>query len=87
MNTINEVASKVGNILIEHFLLTPNEVKQHKALKELGLNHWEQLEMMFYLENEFAIALEDDEVERIKTVGDAVATVYRHVTHPVVAAA
>ena len=48
---INE---KLLNILKVKFLISIQTLKRrHNLKKDFCLNHWEQMEMLFYLEHEF----------------------------------
>lgn len=71
------VKSRIDRIFRKHFLIPTSAIKRNRKLQDLGLNIMEQMEMMFYLENEFHIDLNDQEVKSIQTVGDAV-TCVRH---------
>ena len=71
------VKTRVLYILRKHFLMRINPALYHK-LSHLGLNATEQAEFAWYLENEFAISLEDREVLAIRTIGDSISLVTSH---------
>jgi acyl carrier protein len=75
------VKSRITRIFKKHFFIPTTAVKANRKLQDLGLNLMEQMEMMLYLESEFHIALDDNEVKSIQTVGDAVTCVRQHLAY------
>jgi acyl carrier protein len=72
------VKERIAYILHKHFLIgEQTELASYKKFSVLGLNIMEQMELLWYLENEFEIELEDREVMTLQTIGDAVTCVTR----------
>ncbi len=67
-------------ILNQKFLIPITSVNgRYNLKKDLGMNQWEQMEMLLYVENEFRIQIEDREIHSLQTIHDVVACVEKHI--------
>ncbi len=67
---------KVKKIIVEQLGVEENEVTPEASITEdLGADSLDQVELVMAFETEFNIDIPDDEAEKIKTVGDAVARI------------
>ena len=65
---------KVKKIIVEQLGVEENEVTPEASITEdLGADSLDQVELVMAFETEFNIDIPDEEAEKIKTVGDAVA--------------
>ncbi len=69
-----EIFKKVKKIIAAHMgIENEEEIKESSLLEEeLGLDSLDAVEIIMALEDEFNIAIEDEEVEDVKTVGNIV---------------
>lgn len=64
---------KIKAILAEQFSLNENEIGMETSFAEdIGADSLDLVELVMALEQEFDIEIDDEEVEKIKTVGDAI---------------
>jgi acyl carrier protein len=67
---------KVKKIIVEQLGVEENEVTTEASITEdLGADSLDQVELVMAFETEFGIDIPDEEAEKIKTVGDAVAKI------------
>ncbi len=73
------IPSALLDILHTNFLIHIEHLSYRLNLsKDLGMNQLEQMEMLYYVENEFNINIDDREIPKINTVGDLVHTVKKY---------
>jgi acyl carrier protein len=70
-----DIAERARKIITEHLDAEPAKVTDAAGLLELGADSLDQIEIVMSLEQEFDIEIEDDDADRMKTVGDAIALV------------
>ncbi len=71
-----ETFEKVKKIIVEQLGVEENEVTMEASITEdLGADSLDQVELVMAFETEFSIDIPDEEAEKIKTVGDAVAKI------------
>jgi len=58
-------------ILSQHFFIKRRTIKSRQKFQDLGLNTMEVNEVLFYMENEFHISLDDQISYQNYTVGEA----------------
>ena len=64
---------KIKNILAEQFSMSEDEITADTSFAEdIGADSLDLVELVMALEQEFDVEIDDDEVEKIKTVGDAI---------------
>ena len=67
---------QVKKIIVEQLGVEENEVTLEASITEdLGADSLDQVELVMAFETEFSIDIPDEEAEKIKTVGDAVAKI------------
>jgi len=68
--------AKVKNIIVEQLGVEEKEVTMEASITDdLGADSLDQVELVMAFETEFNIDIPDEEAEKIKTVGDAVAKI------------
>ena len=76
---MSEIESKVRDIVVDKLGVDAAEVSAEKSFTgDLGADSLDTVELIMELENEFGIAIPDDDAEKIATVGDAVAYIEQH---------
>ena len=76
---MSEIESKVRDIIVDKLGVDAAEVSAEKSFTgDLGVDSLDTVELIMELENEFGIAIPDDDAEKIATVGDAVAYIEQH---------
>jgi acyl carrier protein len=75
------ITSRIERILRKNFLIKIRKpLPKVNLVKDVQFNPMEFLEMIFYVENEFKIELQDSDLNRIHTVGDLVQCVQKYST-------
>jgi len=70
----DEILSKITEIICDQLDVDASDVELAKSFTDdLGADSLAIVELVLQLEESFDIKIPDDEVDRIKTVGDAVA--------------
>ena len=74
------VADKVKEIIAEKLDVAPDKVKDEAALQtDLGADSLDIVELLMHLEDKFDMKIPDEDAEKLKTVGDAIAYIYGHI--------
>ena len=69
----NEIFEKVKKAVVEQLDVREEEITEESTfVQDLGADSLEVVEIVMALEEAFSIEIPDDEVDQIKTVGDAV---------------
>ncbi len=69
----NSVAVRVNHIVVKHLGVEPSAlVPQANLLDDLGADSLDVVELVMAVEAEFGIAVPDEDVENIRTIGDIV---------------
>ena len=72
----DDTFARVKKIIVEQLGVEDNEVTTEASITEdLGADSLDQVELVMAFETEFGIDIPDEEAEKIKTVGDAVAKI------------
>jgi acyl carrier protein len=72
----SDTFERVKKIIVEQLGVEDNEVTSEASITEdLGADSLDQVELVMAFETEFGIDIPDEEAEKIKTVGDAVAKI------------
>lgn len=73
---MSEIADRVINIVVDKLGVEADKVTPEAAfINDLGADSLDTVELIMDFEKEFGITIPDEEAEKIKTVGDAVAFV------------
>ena len=76
---MTEIGERVKAIIVENLGVSETEVTPEATFaQDLGADSLDTVELIMELENEFGIAIPDDDAEKIATVGDAVAYIEQH---------
>lgn len=77
---MSEIADRVKAIVVDKLGVDPASVTEEaEFIKDLGADSLDTVELIMDLEKEFNVTIPDEEAEKIKTVGDAVAYVESNV--------
>jgi acyl carrier protein len=72
----SDTFDRVKKIIVEQLGVEDNEVTTEASITEdLGADSLDQVELVMAFETEFGIDIPDEEAEKIKTVGDAIAKI------------
>ncbi len=76
---MSDIESQVKEIIVEQLDVKPEDVAEAKTFQDdLGADSLAIVELVLALEERFEVKIPDDEVDKIKTVGDAIAYVKNH---------
>ncbi|MCI5561192.1 MAG: acyl carrier protein [Phocaeicola sp.] len=71
---MSEIVAKVEKIIVDKLGVDAAEVKPEASFtNDLGADSLDLVELIMEFEKEFGISIPDDQSEKIKTVGDAIA--------------
>ena len=71
--TMSEIESRVKAIIVEKFGVSESEVtSEANFTNDLSADSLDRVELIMEIEDEFGIAIPEEEAEKIATVGDAV---------------
>lgn len=74
-----EMENQVKEIIVEQLDVKLEDLEAAKSFTEdLGADSLAIVELVLALEEKFEVKIPDDEVDKIKTVGDAVAYIKQH---------
>ena len=66
------ILSKVVALVVETLEIDEDKVTETARFDELGADSFDLLELVTAFEDEFGVTMDDDSLEEIQTVGDAV---------------
>lgn len=73
MTTKTEIAERVKKVLTDHHMLEARQLKDDAHfVDDLGFDSLDIVDFSMTLEDEFDIEIPDDQVETLKTLGDAI---------------
>ena len=64
---------KIKGMMVDSLRIPEEKITEDAVLKDLGINSIDFADLIFQLEEEFNIEIDDDAPRGIKTVGDLVA--------------
>ena len=67
------ILEKVTQLASQRFDIELEKITPETTLKDLGSDSLNVVELIMELEEEFGLQIEDEDAERISTIGDAVA--------------
>jgi acyl carrier protein len=74
-----DIETTVKEIIVEQLDVKPEDVSEAKTFTEdLGADSLAIVELVLALEEKFEVKIPDDEVDKIKTVGDAISYIKQH---------
>lgn len=71
-------SEKIVSFIAENYSLSKDEILPDKTWGDLGLDSLEVVECMMDLEKEFCLKITDEDMDGIKTVGDAINYINNH---------
>jgi len=70
---MSDIKAQVSEIICEQLDVKPEDIEESKTFTDdLGADSLAIVELVLALEERFDVKIPDDEVDKIKTVGDAV---------------
>ena len=73
----DEVSEKVIALVAETMDLDPDTLDDDTTFESLEADSLDRIEMVTAMEDEFGVTVDDDDLEAIETIGDAVDAVVR----------
>jgi acyl carrier protein len=74
------IEQKVKDIIVQQLGVDPEKVKPEASfVEDLGADSLDTVELVMAFEEEFGVEIPDEEAEKIRSVGDAVAYLKEHV--------
>ena len=71
---MSEIKSKITQIIVDKLGVEVSEVKPEADLSnDLGADSLDKVEFIMDVEKEFGISIPDEEAEKLRTVGEAIA--------------
>jgi acyl carrier protein len=68
-----DIEARIKEIICEQLDVKPQDVSENKSfMEDLGADSLAIVELVLALEEQFEVKIPDDEVDKIKTVGDAI---------------
>jgi len=75
-----DIEKRVKEIIAEQLSIDVEEVKPEASfIDDLGADSLDTVELIMAFEEEFDLEIPDEEAEKIKTVGDAIEHIKKHV--------
>lgn len=76
---VAEIEAKVIQIVSEQMSADKNEISRNTSfVNDLNADSLDTVELVMELEDEFELTIPDEEAEKLKTVGDAIDYVRKH---------
>lgn len=80
MPTVAEIAEKVVQIVGEQMSVDKSEVSRETSfVNDLNADSLDTVELVMELEDEFDLTIPDEEAEKLKTVGEAIDYIQKHI--------
>lgn len=80
MATVAEIEEKVFQIVSEQLSVEKSEIaKETSFVNDLNADSLDTVELVMELEDEFDLTIPDEEAEKLKTVGEAIEYIQKHV--------
>ncbi|MGI6090335.1 MAG: acyl carrier protein [Saccharofermentanales bacterium] len=78
--TTEQIFERVRDMLAEQLRISPETIKMDSNfIDDMNADSLDIVEMVMTMEQEFDLSIPDEEAERIKTVGDAVAFIQANI--------
>ncbi|MDI9461069.1 MAG: acyl carrier protein [Saccharofermentanales bacterium] len=78
--TTEQIFERVRDMLAEQLRISPETIKMDaNFIDDMNADSLDIVEMVMTMEQEFDLSIPDEEAERIKTVGDAVAFIQANI--------
>ncbi len=77
--TAVEIAEKVIQVVSEQMSVDKSEISRNTSfVNDLNADSLDTVELVMELEDEFDLTIPDDEAEKLKTVGEAIDFIQKH---------
>ena len=77
---MSEIFDKVKAVVMEQLGVTAEKVELESSfVGDLGADSLDIVELVMALEEEFNVSIPDEDAEKIKTVGEAVSYIEKHI--------
>jgi acyl carrier protein len=73
----SDVAERVRKVIAKHMRIEPEKVTTESTFAELGIDSLDGVNLLFEIEDEFDINIEDDQARSIKSVPEMVDGIQR----------
>ncbi len=74
------VEEKIKNIILDQLMVEEDEITSEASFQEdFGADSLDIVELILAMEEEFKINIPDEEAEKIRTVGEAIAYIKNHI--------
>jgi len=81
VSTAAEVEAKVIQIVSEQMSVDKGEITRNTSfVNDLNADSLDTVELVMELEDEFDLTIPDEEAEKLKTVGEAIDYILKHLT-------
>ena len=67
-----EILDKGTEIVSQNLEVDESEISEDTSFDDLGADSFDKLELVTAFEDEFGLTLDDESLEKIQTIGDAV---------------
>jgi acyl carrier protein len=64
----NELAERVRNVVAKHLRVPPEKITNDSTFEELGMDSLDSVNLLFDVEDEFDISIEDEQARSISSV-------------------
>jgi acyl carrier protein len=73
----NDIAERVCKVIAKHMRIPPENVTTESTFADLGIDSLDGVNLLFEIEDEFDINIEDDQARSIRSVPDMVEGIQR----------
>lgn len=73
----SDVAERVRKVIAKHMRIPPENVTNESTFAELGIDSLDGVNLLFEIEDEFDISIEDDQARSIRSVPEMVDGIQR----------
>jgi acyl carrier protein len=80
VSTAAEVEAKVIQIVSEQMSVDKGDPRNTSFVNDLNADSLDTVELVMELEDEFDLTIPDEEAEKLKTVGEAIDYILKHLT-------
>jgi len=67
-----EIEEKVKSLVVEKLKVSPDQIRLDSKFNELGADSLETMDLIMAFEDAFGITIEDEDMAKITTVGEAI---------------
>jgi acyl carrier protein len=73
----NDIAERVRKVIARHMRIPPEKVTNESSFADLGIDSLDGVNLLFEIEDEFDISIEDDKARSIRSVPEMVDGIQR----------